>query len=210
MASEKQQDWIRNLAAKKNCDVNPEIRAYVDAVLNTPGHLASLDNNQFNEVLDWFKKLPWKSAQPTRPAVPTQPTQPAQPARSDAQLEAEEIAKELDAANKSTAGRYFITDPTDGVEKFVHVSIAVRASDDLYPIKDEAHREAIMREILKAPIDAMNEYGIRLGVCGNCGRTLTRRDSRLRGLGPICAERLSAIPTQEQLDTLKRLGLKKD
>lgn len=101
--------------------------------------------------------------------------------------------------NKVIQGRYFIVDPKDNVEKFIHVDkptegnwkgytfVKVRASDDLYPIRDRQHREMILVEIAKDPVTAMSLYGEKLGVCGRCGRTLTQIDSRLRGLGPICA-----------------------
>src|SRR5215469_5913189 len=76
------------------------------------------------------------------------------------------------------------------------------------PFKDKEKREAIFKEIAKDPIKSMNEYGMRIGRCGVCGRTLTDRHSILRGIGPICAERLG--PTTEQTETLRRLGLIKD
>jgi len=123
-------------------------------------------------------------------------------------------------------GYYFIVDPTNNEERFFHVSkgkkggrwegytfLDVRGGDFLYKIKDPAHREAVYREILKDPVTAMNEYGIRLGVCGCCGRTLTARDSRLRGIGPICAQQLmmrDAQATPDQVDMLRQLGIKKD
>lgn len=121
------------------------------------------------------------------------------------------------------AGYYFVVDPTSnppGKESFFRVSkpnehsrwhgytfLAIQASDDFYAIKDKARKEAIYAEILKDPINAMNEYGIRLGRCGVCNRTLTDRDSRLRGIGPICAARLDAVPTQEDVDLLTALGM---
>lgn len=116
-------------------------------------------------------------------------------------LAAVEVSEKVDDDNVS-AGRYFIVDPTDNVEKFFKVDkpddgkwkgytfLHVQASDDFYPIKDKAHREAVIAEIAKDPVTAMNEYGIRLGRCGKCGRTLTHIDSRLRGLGPVCAGRM--------------------
>jgi len=99
-------------------------------------------------------------------------------------------------------GYYFIVDPTDGVEKFYRINkpqqgkwkgytfVDVQASDYFYPVKNRQHREAILAEIAKDPITATNQYGIRLGRCGVCGRTLTNRDSRLAGIGPICGPRL--------------------
>jgi hypothetical protein len=101
---------------------------------------------------------------------------------------------------KVSQGRYFIVDPTTGEERFFKVDkpeppsrwagrtfVSVQASDDFYPVKDRERREAILAEIAKDPVNSMNEYGIRLGACGRCGRTLTNIDSRLRGLGPVCA-----------------------
>jgi hypothetical protein len=119
-------------------------------------------------------------------------------------------------------GYFFIVDPTesdpDKVEKFFRVRhgredtrwegyafLDVQASDFFYPVRDPRRRSLIFAEILKDPVSAMNEYGMRLGRCGVCNRTLTDRHSILRGIGPICAERLG--PTQEQSDLLKRLGL---
>ncbi len=106
---------------------------------------------------------------------------------------------QTEAEKKVVEGRYFIVDPTNGEERFIHVDkpiegrwagytfVKVRASDDLYPVRDYSHRQAILEAIAKDPVTSMNEYGIKLGVCGRCGRTLTNIDSRLRGLGPICA-----------------------
>ena len=122
-------------------------------------------------------------------------------------------------------GYFFINDPTetdpDKVEKFFrirhgkvgtkwegYVFLDVQASDFFFPVRDPRRRQQIIAEIMKDPIAAMNEYGMRLGRCGVCGRTLTDRHSILRGIGPICAERLG--PTTEQTETLRRLGLIKD
>ena len=122
------------------------------------------------------------------------------------------------------AGYYFNNDPTGdppGKESFFRVRkgrdddpkwagftfLDAQGSDDFYPIRNAERREIIFREILKDPINAMNEYGLRLERCGVCNRTLTDRDSRLRGIGPICAARLDAIPTQEDIDLLTALGM---
>jgi hypothetical protein len=117
-------------------------------------------------------------------------------------------------------GYYFIVDPTDNVEKFFAVRhgkkdsrwegfvfLDVQASDFFYPIKDKSHRISVFEEILKDPVSAMNEYGIRIGRCGVCNRTLTAHDSRLRGIGPICADRLYGKPNEGELEALKKLGL---
>ena len=117
-------------------------------------------------------------------------------------------------------GYFFVVDPTDNTEKFFRVAygkvgsrwegkvfLSVQASDYFYNVKDRSHREAVFQAILVDPVNAMNEYGIRLGRCGVCNRTLTDRDSRLRGIGPICAARLDSEPTGEEYDLLQELGL---
>jgi len=111
--------------------------------------------------------------------------------------------------SKPREGYFFIVDPTNGEERFFRVNygkegtrwegytfLDVQASDYFYPIKDAKHREAVFAEIMKDQVKAMNEYGLRLGRCGVCNRTLTDRHSILRGIGPICASRLEATPTQ--------------
>ncbi len=47
-----------------------------------------------------------------------------------------------------------------------------------------------MREIKpehRMTLDEVNAYSIEVGFCGICGRTLTRKESIDRGIGPICA-----------------------
>jgi hypothetical protein len=126
------------------------------------------------------------------------------------------------------AGYYFIDDPTRtdpdngtvGVPSFFRVQkgkkdtnwegytfLAIQASDYFHAIKDPKRREIIFAEILKDPIASMNQYGLRLGRCGVCNRTLTDRHSILKGIGPICAARLDSTPSQEDIDVLKQLGL---
>lgn len=127
--------------------------------------------------------------------------------------------------NTPEAGFYFIVDPTNGEERFFHVSkgkegtrwegytfLETRGGDYTYPVKNEEHRKAVFAAIQVDPVTAMNEYGIRLGACGVCGRTLTARDSRLRGIGPICAQQLmmrDAQATPDQISMLEQLGIKK-
>lgn len=132
-------------------------------------------------------------------------------------------------ANIPRKGYYFIVDTTadskewpDGRESFFriqhgkewtrwedYVFLSIQASDDFYPIRDEKRRLKIFELIMGTDqgISAMNEYGVRLGVCGNCHRTLTDKHSRLQGMGPVCAERILGQATPEENDLLKQLGL---
>lgn len=158
----------------------------------------------------------------TLPKVPTQPAETTTATTTilkpvvnptTGKVEVERVAE-----NVPDQAYYFIVDPTTGRESFFRVQkgkqgtrwegytfLAIQASDDFYAVKDPVRRQTIFDEILKDPINAMNEYGIRLGQCGMCGRTLTDRDSRLRGIGPICAAKIPA--TSEQLGLLAQLGL---
>ena len=98
------------------------------------------------------------------------------------------------------AGRYAIEE--DGVLKFFHVDrptegkwkgfvfLKIQASDETYPIKDRARKEFIFKAIAHDPRAASTRYGIELGHCGVCGRTLTDPNSIALGIGPVCAGRM--------------------
>ena len=154
-----------------------------------------------------------------KPAITDQP--PLEYGEPDNSAEPDNLAEQQSPV--PDAGYYFVIDPTSnppGKESFFRVSkpdensrwhgytfLAIQASDDFYPIKDKTRRDRIYAEILKDPINAMNEYGIRLGRCGVCNRTLTDTDSRLRGIGPICAGKFTP---QEDIDLLKEFGFLQD
>lgn len=102
-------------------------------------------------------------------------------------------------APKVPSGRYAID--VDGVVKFFKVDcptegqwagrtfVKIQASDELHPVRGEAAK-AVLILIAKDPKAASLLYGRELGHCGICGRTLTDEDSRARGIGPICAEKV--------------------
>lgn len=64
--------------------------------------------------------------------------------------------------------------------------VSVQASEDFWPIKDRTMRDEILRTIALDPQKAMLDYGLKLGRCGHCRKTLTNEESRARGIGPIC------------------------
>jgi hypothetical protein len=64
--------------------------------------------------------------------------------------------------------------------------VSVQASDEKYPVKNPAMRAEVLALIAKNPKEAMLRYGLELGHCGHCGRTLTNEESRQYGIGPIC------------------------
>ena len=209
MASEAQVNYMTSLAAKRDLTTaSPELKAW----LNTPLALANATNKEVNLILLALKELPFmQRAETATTQIGTMTASGT--TKTELQVYEEKVMK----------GHYFIVDPYDNEEKFFKIEkpeppsrwsgytfIKVQASDYFYPVKDLTRKVMILRTIAEDPITAMNEYGIRLGVCGYCGRTLTAVDSRLRGMGPICAARILGAPTEDQLDTLRRLGLKTD
>jgi len=98
-------------------------------------------------------------------------------------------------------GRYALRDD-DGVVRFYKVDrptegrwagrvfVKQQASDDTYPVRGHA-AQTVLSLIEKAGInESLTLYGMELGHCGHCGRTLTDEASRARGIGPICLEKL--------------------
>lgn len=168
-----------------------------------PDNLNVLSMAKASEIITLMLKLP---------LLPTQPAELVNIRDSE--------VDNAQPANIPDAGYYFIVDTTvtpareaffrvqkgrEGTKWHGYTFLAIQASDDFYAIKDPVRRQNIFDIIMQDPINAMNEYGIRLGRCGVCGRTLTDRDSRLRGIGPICASKLPA--TEDQVSLLADLGL---
>lgn len=211
--SEAQIKFIRDLVDKKDISTLPQAQVdfiqplYEDGTIDSVAqeyNLHRMNKGQASEAIELLKQLP------NKPVVSTP-------------VHAVETGGVSVDKSQTREGFFFIIDPTNGEERFFKVKhgkadtrwegytfLEVQASDFWYPVKDPKHRDAVFAEIDKDPITAMNEYGIRIGSCGVCGRTLTDRDSRLRGIGPICAARLDSTPTEEQLDVLRQLGLKRD
>jgi Family of unknown function (DUF6011) len=172
-ATEKQVDFIRALIDSKDLTTLDEIQR---SWIANPANHENLTKDQASRVIQALKELPWKPKTSSPQAV--------------------------QVFDKVPAGYFFIVDPIDGEEKFFKVDkpdqgkwkgytfLKVQAGSDFWPIKNKEHREAVLKEIAIDPVAAMNEYGMRLGRCGVCNRTLTARDSRLRGIGPVCAARL--------------------
>lgn len=176
--TQKQFDFLHELITQKDMSSLPEKQR---TFLSDPSNIQRLNKDQASNAISALVKCP-KLKSDTIPVGRSNQDAPENP------------------ASTIPAGRYFIIDPMDNVEKFFKVDkpeppsrwagytfVKVQASDDFYPIRNKEHREAILAEIAKDPVNAMNLYGIKLGVCGRCGRTLTHIDSRLRGLGPVCA-----------------------
>lgn len=101
------------------------------------------------------------------------------------------------AAPQVPNGRYALEDE-DGVVKFYRVNtpaegrwagftfVDAQASDDLHPIRNRQHKAEVLEAIAADPAAAARRYGVEIGSCGICGRTLTDEVSRAHGIGPVC------------------------
>lgn len=69
------------------------------------------------------------------------------------------------------------------------VFVKEQAGDDFHKVKGAAREEQVVRALLADVRRALKLYGLELGACGICGRTLTDEDSRALGIGPICADK---------------------
>lgn len=97
------------------------------------------------------------------------------------------------------AGRYALD--RDGAIRFYRVDrpeegrwagytfVRVQAGDNSWAIRGD-EKAAVLAAIAADPQAASARYGQELGACGVCGRTLTDAESRTRGIGPVCAERM--------------------
>lgn len=90
-------------------------------------------------------------------------------------------------------GRYAVEE--NGVLKFFRVKngrkagfvfLDIQASDDWHAIRNVTRIREVLALIAQDAEEASLRYGRELGICGDCGRTLTDETSRARGRGPIC------------------------
>lgn len=144
------------------------------------------------------------------------PPEAAQPKDSDTassmiDLLKEELANRI-AANPAptsiaptalpkVADGYYAVD-TDGKISFYHVNtptegrwegytfVDVQAGSDFIKLPSQRVRNAVIAKIAVDPKEASLRYGREIGRCGVCGRTLTNQDSRDRGIGPVCADKM--------------------
>ena len=183
MATEKQLSFISTLARERV--LAPEVRARLDR------KQASFDVRTASETIAWLLSQP--KQQPPQQQSLRVGDGPAIILPSEAS-----IARAIQAAVPE--GRYAIE--RDGVTKFYQVDkpkdgkwagrtfVSVQASDDKYPVRDAIQRSEILKAIAVDVKGAMLAYGLKLGKCGHCGRTLTDETSRARGIGPICAAKM--------------------
>lgn len=115
-----------------------------------------------------------------------------------------DAAKEAEFADQIPEGRYAIQYQSKSWRFFVvqkgkegskwegYTFLKLQVSDELYPVQPAAYRIELYKAILEMGIaKSMMKYGIEIGVCSVCGRTLTDEQSRQIGIGPICIDRFA-------------------
>jgi hypothetical protein len=141
----------------------------------TEADAAALTREQASRWIDKAKDLPSVTTAPARsPIFPHEDDVPAG----------------RYAIEEGGVLKFFVVDrPTEG-HWAGWVFLKIQASDETYRIKDRARCEFIYKAIAHDPAAASRRYGIELGHCGVCGRTLTDPESIARGIGPVCAGRM--------------------
>lgn len=72
------------------------------------------------------------------------------------------------------------------------IFLSEQASDDFYRVRGWDRELAILTALGADVVAAVERYGREITVCGICGRTLTDEESRARGIGPVCADKIGA------------------
>lgn len=175
--SEAQAKWIIDIAERPS--VTPEMRESL-AVRLEQGFAKSAGSAFITKYKDTPKAISAAAAESIAPGASTEEIEKARDVR-DAQGVAE--------------GRYAVEH--EGVLKFFRITkgkgrwegrtfIEVQASDDRWPVRNPAKRQEILELIAENPVEAAVRYGVELGSCHRCGRTLTDATSRELGIGPDC------------------------
>lgn len=166
-----QKGFIESLIRERETDrLTPDQRSWLDAA-----DLDMLNMSQASRIITTLKTLPKVTPQAK--------------------------ARTQGGPHNVPNGRYAV-DEGDGVLRFFKVNsptegrwvgwtfVDIQASDELYPIKDRARKDAILALIAIDVKGAMLRYGQEIGCCGHCGRTLTNETSRELGIGPICRAKM--------------------
>lgn len=175
-ATERQLAYIGDLMAKK-IDPETEVGKKFCARYGELAREGELSKYKASEIIDWLKDRPNVAPVAAPGAAPRQSNYPNVPAGRYALREADGVVR-----------FYKVDRPTEG-RWAGFTFLAIQASDDLHPIRDKARKREVLSAIEADPAAASKLYGVELGSCGVCGRTLTDETSREYGIGPVCRER---------------------
>lgn len=159
-ATEKQQAYIRSLAERKGIP------------LEGAKALESFTKKEATELIDNLLKM----ADAPREQAKSTGTGLAFP-----DVPAGHFAVEYDGQLRF----YKVDKPTEG-RWAGWTFLKEQASDDYYPVKNKERKSEILTLIALDPWSAGKRYGIEIGRCWMCHRTLTDETSRALGIGPDC------------------------
>jgi len=147
-------------------------------------------------LIDWLGSQQW--------AGPTSLVEESNVAKAKAAARSSRGTGDLPSAEAVPAGRYAVETedgatnelafykvdrPTEGRwAGYVFVKLLVSDSEQRMSFPAS---KAILRKIAEVGAEAASaRYGHEIGKCGICGRTLTNDESRERGIGPVCADKM--------------------
>lgn len=216
-ATQPQINFICDLMAKKNLFADPQFFDAINAMdhgeyeqylISIKAGLPHVSKARASQIIDKLKALPKNSDAERSRSNDAEPwsvvdintlAQMGQPSEPGSELYA--MLGQDDSGNDLIVprGSYAIHTPTrDGNPiTFLSVwisddgsrwSVKMYSSDELMPLRRATQYEYLL--VLSAdPEYSAKLYGLNRKRCGICHRKLTRKDSRERGIGPVCAER---------------------
>jgi len=171
--SEKQAKWIIDIATTR---VLPAGATAESVLVRLEQGFAKFSGSQF---ITTYKDLPRATSAMVEAIAPSAETKEVQ---------------ETKAERPSVAdGRYAVEH--EGTLKFYKVKngrkagfvfLDVQASDEWHSIRSPRRIDEILTLIAADELTAARRYGMELGKCSRCGRTLTDETSRAYGIGPDC------------------------
>jgi hypothetical protein len=165
--------------------VEKAVSTGADAVVAAASINTWLDGRSAREVSDSITRL--KAEGFTGRAAAAAPADAGQPSAEVVPAGRYAVATEDGAVNELAF--YKVDRPTEGRwAGFVFVKLIV--SDDEQRLS-KAASAAVLAKIAAVGAEAASAaYGLEIGECGVCSRTLTNDASRERGIGPVCAEKM--------------------
>ncbi|HEY6020994.1 MAG TPA: DUF6011 domain-containing protein [Candidatus Paceibacterota bacterium] len=160
----KQRDFIATLVRDRDVDIDYDIDG--------------LTAKQASALIDMLKKAPYRAAK--------------NPGQRYAGNSAVKPSSNLHAVD---AGIYVVDDTVYKVQvsKSTGRPYALRLVINAYGSADFVFESGLIKLIRpehRISIEDAAEFGVRFGVCCQCGRTLTNPESIERGIGPICLGKL--------------------
>lgn len=176
-ATERQIGFLRKLAAERELGMTPNEVEH--AARNGKNGLISMEDASRWIERALTKPLKQEALPGTQsPVVPVVPTPERVPAGRYA----------VTVKGDKGLSFYRVDRPSEG-RWAGYVFVRQLASETEYPVRGE-RRNVVLNLIARDAREAAVRYGHELGHCAICGRVLTDADSRAKGIGPICAERV--------------------